>query len=141
MTPIRHPRTAGEARFNAAHRKTRVVIEQTFGLLKMRFLCLSQPGGQLLYDPVMVSKIFICCCMLHNLCLKHNITDVRQTDIEPEIPNTYTQRTTLHQNGQRVRNQIIQGYFEVSCMPDLHKNMFYFILLLMLINGTLRLIY
>ena len=37
FTPFREPQTAKERRYNAAHAKTRNLIEQTFGVFKRRF--------------------------------------------------------------------------------------------------------
>ena len=37
MTPVRNATTAAEEQHNIAHTKTRVTIEQTFGILKSRF--------------------------------------------------------------------------------------------------------
>ncbi|KAM4706602.1 putative nuclease HARBI1 [Discoglossus pictus] len=54
LTPVNNPHTEGEERYNAAHARTRNVIERTFGLLKMRFRCLHSTGGALQYTPVKV---------------------------------------------------------------------------------------
>ncbi|XP_043217108.1 putative nuclease HARBI1 [Amphibalanus amphitrite] len=40
LTPINHPGTAAEERYNKAHCRTRVCVEQAFGQLKMRWWCL-----------------------------------------------------------------------------------------------------
>jgi len=49
FTPIRNPQTVADERYNRRHRKTRVIIEQAFGRLKMawRILhneCRLEPG-------------------------------------------------------------------------------------------------
>ena len=40
LTPLQHPDTAAERRYNYAQSKTRTVIERTFGLWEKRFQCL-----------------------------------------------------------------------------------------------------
>ncbi|KAM4693060.1 putative nuclease HARBI1 [Discoglossus pictus] len=45
------PGSTHDAYINAAHARTRNVIERTFGLLKMRFRCLHSTGGALQYTP------------------------------------------------------------------------------------------
>lgn len=62
------PYTANNAnpqqlRFNKAHKRTRVVIEQSFGVLKRRFAILKS----LRVEPIFASKVIISCCCLHNL--------------------------------------------------------------------------
>jgi hypothetical protein len=37
MTPILHPTTAQEERYNKSHMKTRNCVERAFGVLKSRF--------------------------------------------------------------------------------------------------------
>ncbi|XP_067877863.1 rho guanine nucleotide exchange factor 10 isoform X3 [Heterodontus francisci] len=71
MTPVRNPRGEAEERYNGSHAATRVTIEQTIGLLKMRFGCLDRSGGSLQYAPSRVSRIIVVCCALHNLAIEH----------------------------------------------------------------------
>ncbi|KAJ1124912.1 hypothetical protein NDU88_003359 [Pleurodeles waltl] len=73
MTPVRHPRTMAEERYNEAHGRTRRIIERTFGLLKARFRCLHLAGGSLYYSPKKVCQIIVACCMLHNLALRRQV--------------------------------------------------------------------
>ncbi|XP_068120917.1 all-trans-retinol 13,14-reductase-like isoform X2 [Hyperolius riggenbachi] len=45
LTPVLHPTTAPEQAYNLAHKKTRVVMERTFGVIKSRFRAVSLSGG------------------------------------------------------------------------------------------------
>lgn len=64
IPPIRHPMTEAEERFNVAHKRTRRVIENAFGVLKQRFACLKH----LRVQPEFACNIFKACCVLHNMC-------------------------------------------------------------------------
>ncbi|XP_069098448.1 putative nuclease HARBI1 [Pleurodeles waltl] len=57
LTPYLTPSNETERRYNNAHRRTRNIIERTFGLLKSRFRCLHRSGGVLQYNPVTAFKI------------------------------------------------------------------------------------
>jgi len=50
---------------------SRMVIEQCFGMLKGRFKILVSTG-HLNYKPKKVAKIFMACCVLHNICMLRN---------------------------------------------------------------------
>lgn len=62
----RNPGDPLERRFNIAHKKTRAVIEHTYGTLKNRFMCLQQT---LRVDPSVAAKIIVVCAALHNLAI------------------------------------------------------------------------
>lgn len=68
MVPYSNP-PAGmpQEYYNKIHSTTRNTAERTFGLLKGRFRCLLV-HRVLHYDPDMVSKIIVACCVLHNIC-------------------------------------------------------------------------
>lgn len=68
--------TNSEKLFNKNHSKTRVVIENTFGLLKGRFRQLLKLDFSL---AEIDSYFILACCVLHNLC-----TD--DDDLVPEQP-------------------------------------------------------
>jgi hypothetical protein len=55
MTPFSYPSTPSEEKFNKCHAKTktRVLIEQTFGILKKRFACLLALELHLLKDVIL----------------------------------------------------------------------------------------
>ncbi|XP_069494417.1 uncharacterized protein [Ambystoma mexicanum] len=85
LTPVRNPQNRHEEEYNCAHTRTRIVIEQTFGLLKSRFRCISRSGGALLYGHEKVAKITMACVMLHNMCIRWNVP--LPPDVEIEEPD------------------------------------------------------
>lgn len=58
-----HPNDPVEVRFNRAHKRTRRLIENAFGVLKERFPCLNY----LRVCPEYASKIVIACYTLYNV--------------------------------------------------------------------------
>ncbi|XP_069057861.1 putative nuclease HARBI1 [Pleurodeles waltl] len=74
LTPVRHPTSAAEDRYNEAHGRTRWVIERCFSLLKARFRCLHVCRSVLFYKPQKMCQIIVAYCMLHNLALRHQNT-------------------------------------------------------------------
>lgn len=75
MIPFGDPVTPGQQRYNRSHKKTRVIIEQTFGVLKSRFRCLHHSGGSLQYEPKKCAKIAAACMWLHNKCVQRRIPE------------------------------------------------------------------
>ncbi|XP_067915746.1 putative nuclease HARBI1 [Heterodontus francisci] len=45
MTPVHHPQSTAEKRYNVAHTSTRAIIDHSIGMLKMRFPFLDQRGN------------------------------------------------------------------------------------------------
>jgi len=68
------PTTRAELAYNAAHMKTRNIIERCFGVLKSRFRCLDKSGGTLLYSAEKTCKIVVAAAVLHNFCITNNIS-------------------------------------------------------------------
>jgi hypothetical protein len=60
MTPFSYPSTPSEEKFNKCHAKTRVLIEQTFGILKKRFACLLALELHLLKDVILPWAVWYC---------------------------------------------------------------------------------
>ncbi|KAG0710936.1 putative nuclease HARBI1 [Chionoecetes opilio] len=80
MTPVTHPTTVPEERYNRGHCRTRVTVEQTFGILKSRFRCLHKSGGALQYTPLKCCKIIASCLLLHNRCVRRRIPEPQQLE-------------------------------------------------------------
>ena len=66
LTPYRQPGSTSESNYNYAHKKTRVVIEQTFARWKRRFHYLH---GKIRVDPDKVRTIIVACAVLHNMAI------------------------------------------------------------------------
>lgn len=72
-----------EDNYNRAHKKTRIVIERSFWVLKSRFRYLLR-HRVLHYDPVKAGKIVYACMILHNICMTQSIPlgDIDEADQE-----------------------------------------------------------
>lgn len=69
MTPIPDAAEGSpEAKYTSLHGRARVVIENTFGILKNRWRCLSK-DRTMHYKPEKCAKIIIACCVLHNILI------------------------------------------------------------------------
>ena len=85
IPPLISPTTRAEQRFNVAHKSTRRVIENAFGVLKERFSCLYS----LRVQPEFACEIFKTCCTLHNITLINdddvtiNVEEMEDDDIDP----------------------------------------------------------
>lgn len=64
MTPFLNPATAAEERFNASLMRTRVLIEQSFGVLKRRFQILH---NEIRAKPARAVVYTTSCVVLHNI--------------------------------------------------------------------------
>ncbi|KAJ1123431.1 hypothetical protein NDU88_001900 [Pleurodeles waltl] len=95
MTPFGNPSTAAERAYNEAHRRTRSIVERTFGILKLRFRCLDITGGSLLYSPEMVCKIILTFAILQNICVRRNIPLLEP---EPHMPEEEEEEDSGHQH-------------------------------------------
>lgn len=107
MTPYGVASTRSQEKFNKALCKTRVVIEQTYGILKRRFPCL-QSGLRI--DPEKSAVITVACSVLHNIgILCHDIVHRDEIMIdEPDIDVP----TDDDQDGTMLRDFICREYFE-----------------------------
>jgi hypothetical protein len=73
LTPFIEPFSEAEKRYNVAHRKTRVLVEQAFGVWKKRFSILH---GENRLPLEKVPKTVICCAILHNMARNQKLAEV-----------------------------------------------------------------
>ncbi|XP_040211674.1 putative nuclease HARBI1 [Rana temporaria] len=111
MAPVRYPQSQAEHIYNRAHKKSRAIVESTFGLLKSRFMCLAKPGGELLYSPWKCARIILACCVLHNICLARNESWDTSEEREPEVHQPAVARRENTQAGLVTRAKLIRRYF------------------------------
>ena len=80
------------------HRKTRCVIERSFGVLKMRWKIFDR---KVCYGPEKVCKIASTCCVLHNICRRNGtlLPEMEQVNLQNEDDDEVSMRTAsgLHQ--------------------------------------------
>ncbi|XP_018307769.1 putative nuclease HARBI1 [Mycetomoellerius zeteki] len=82
LTPVLKPETESEVRYNIAHKKTRVIVEQLFGSWKRRFPCLYYG----LRTKLSTSVAIICAtAVLHNVCIKHNLGEIIEEEFNEPI--------------------------------------------------------
>ncbi|XP_053407668.1 putative nuclease HARBI1 isoform X1 [Mercenaria mercenaria] len=83
MTPYHAPQTHAQERFNESLCKTRVVVEQSFGVMKRRFPCLSYG---LRVSPPRACKITVSCVILHNIGIQRNDIYARVVEVANQQP-------------------------------------------------------
>jgi len=107
LTPVLRPETNAEVRYNTAHKKTRVTIEQLFGSWKRRFSCLYYG----LRTKLSISVAIICAtAVLHNVCIKYNLNEVIEEEFnEPIFENIINQEQD--RIGLAHRNAFILTHF------------------------------
>ncbi|XP_033750280.1 putative nuclease HARBI1 [Pecten maximus] len=107
MTPFLQPVGRGQERFNRSLCRTRVLIEQTFGVLKARFPCLR---FGLRMTPEMAVSTTSACVVLHNIgILRLDVVDVElEHDNQLHIQD---QQVLAQPDGKHVRDHITRQYF------------------------------
>ena len=99
-------------RFNDAHCKTRVIIEQSFGVVKNRFPTLRT--GLRLADPVRAAKVARVPFILHNVCLNFNdnVADFEhdEQDDEDDEEEVVTAPETSVAINERRRNELLRFF-------------------------------
>ena len=63
------------------HRKCRNAVERTFTQLKRRFYMLH---AETRLSPGKACKLFVSCCILHNIAKRHNLDEIEGSDNEGE---------------------------------------------------------
>ena len=109
MTPYLDPKTRKEELFNKAHKVTRCIIEQAFGVLKRRFHVLH---SEVRMAPDRVCTIVVACCILHNIAVILGEPDPEDCDMEDEgcAADLHSQYHG-HETGNAVRQHITITFF------------------------------
>ncbi|XP_067670188.1 putative nuclease HARBI1 [Haliotis asinina] len=106
MTPYLSPANRAQERFNRSQTKTRVLIEQTFGILKRRFSCLH---SGLRMSPKRACDVIVTSVILHNIGIaRQDVFNVHYDDCNDD---TFTVQVADELTGTNVRNYLCQAYF------------------------------
>ena len=110
MTPFLNPTTPAEERFNAALARTRVLIEQTFGILKRRFQILHNEVRAI---PTRAIVYIASCATLHNIGINRGDIIDRDEDDYEDPDNNFNFRVLPvgMGGGEGVRRHIVDTYF------------------------------
>lgn len=112
LTPFLNPATNGQRAYNHAHCKTRVAIEQTNGILKMRFPCLRD----LRVHPEFAIKVTVVCAILHNIALLQSDGQWHEEVINnppppPPVPPQPAAAGAAGRRGAVARDLIVRNIF------------------------------
>ena len=111
LTPFLSPQTDSERSYNYAHKRTRVLIERSFGILKSRFLCLSHKiSGPILFSPKRACAVISACIFLHNKARRLNL-HIDLQDIDSFDPPDALTPSEVDSNGWNKRSYIASHYF------------------------------
>ena len=108
LTPFTNPTTLPRQRFNNAHKRTRVLIEQSFGRWKRRFGILH---SEIRTSPEKVCKIVGACAMLHNIAVNRRYPelDIEGGDMGNEIIENVSQGAN---SGNAFRDVVANAHFQ-----------------------------
>ncbi|XP_071119318.1 putative nuclease HARBI1 [Haliotis cracherodii] len=107
MTPFLTTSCRAEERYNRSHCRTRVLVEQSFGILKRRFSCLH---SGLRTTPQNACKIITACVILHNIGIdRKDIINVDHDDIDTN--NNVIVHVADEWTGSNVRKNLCQQFF------------------------------
>ncbi|WAR17990.1 HARB1-like protein [Mya arenaria] len=109
LTPYLHPANEAQQHFNDAHCSTRNVIERAFGVLKRRFHILHT---EIRMKPLKVSKIVVCCVVLHNLAKLWGEPDEFPPEDDQQPPTVLNHDDDM--SGKAVREYITMQYFSYN---------------------------
>jgi len=122
LTPVQHPATIVEKRFNQAHGRTRSIVERTIRLWKQRVRCISKSSGGLKLNPTKFCCVIVVTAILHNIAVSENVQlpeekvgavgadgeeDVDSGDDDPLNPH----QGRMHPAGAEVKELLIQNMF------------------------------
>ncbi|KAK3090716.1 hypothetical protein FSP39_014011 [Pinctada imbricata] len=110
LTPFLNAGSPAEQRYNDSLCRTRVIIEQTFGIFKKRrFQCL-QKG--LATDPKMASIYIVASVVLHNYGIeRRDIIDIDRQQPAPQPSFQTPPNQQIANDGARMRKHIVDTFF------------------------------
>ncbi|KYN09829.1 Putative nuclease HARBI1 [Trachymyrmex cornetzi] len=105
LTPILNPETDEQIAYNIIHRKTRLIVERTFGVWKRRFPCLARG---LTTKLICSTTIVVACAVLHNLSLIYD--NILPDDEENEMYNDNDNGKIMENNENHAEWQPADGF-------------------------------
>jgi len=113
MTPFINPNSPSEERYNRSHKKSRQIIEKSFGILKNRFRCLDKSAGNLLLAPERACKVITSCFILHNFAKMHKLADPEMDITENSESNEHEYHININASisGQNARRNLVNIAF------------------------------
>ena len=108
MTPFRRPENAAEQSYNDALRKTRTVIECTFGHLKNRFRALHD---ELRVPPAKAPLLIAAAMILHNIAEDMKMPAFDELPMFAAVVDAEQQEHVNYENGFAMRRHIVNTYF------------------------------
>ena len=109
MTPFLNPSTAAEENYNRSLCSTRVIVEQTFGILKRRFQCLHT---ELRTDPERAVIYVTACAVLHNLGIERgDILNLNMGENQLAEQEGPINEIPVRQDGVTTRKHLVDTFF------------------------------
>ena len=108
LTPVPSVTTRAEGKYNRSHIKTRVRIEQCFGVLKKRFHVLASPLRTRLDN---TTNIIVAVTCLHNLAIYTKQPEPDYSDYLADEADRSEVQSTSSGSGEAVRRRVIERYF------------------------------
>lgn len=106
LTPFLNPATALEQRFNGALCRTRVLVEQTFGVLKRRFQCLHH---EMATSPPQAAVYVVARVVLHIIGIQRGDILSNEDGVLPPIDDGV--RFIGKNDGVLMRQHIVNNFF------------------------------
>ena len=109
LTPLREgqARTQAEKEYNKAHKKTRCIIERSFGILKKKFPCLSLG---LRFNPTRCGNTVVAAMVIYNMALEGGDIDPDEEDGQVEELVGVDDVGDVPDRGS-TRQSLIEGHF------------------------------
>lgn len=108
FTPVLNPISHAENRYNLSLKKTRNLVERSFGILKRKFPILSRRLQNKLRTSI---NIIICCAILHNITRLENV-DIPEENINAQnIADMPEENVNENAAGREIRNRFIIQHF------------------------------